>query len=789
MSHLTSRLESARVLTAAGYRVIPIGENKTPAVSSWKQYQEPETVVSDAALVAWFGDESAVRGFGILGGRASDNLTVVDFDCPEGLPGDTAVRTFTAWKERVGDPSLLSRLPVVATPSGGVHVFIRSDGPADGNRKLAFATTPNGFRILIETRGEGGYVVGPGSHPRCHPSGREYSHYEGPRLPDAGRVTADELEVLLSAARTFDEKPAPEPVSAGRFQGGTPEEGRPGDDFNERTTWAELLEPRGFSLVCTDERGLSYWRRPGSSNKQSLTTGVRENGRDLLYAFSPNCGVEPDVGHTKFTFLAMVDHSGDFRTASQALREQGYGSQEADYSDVDLSKLVGGWADKAVEFDGPDIMEDPGPLPKELLDVPGFIGTYVRYAQSCGPKPQPELALGGALVALAALTARKVVFPPDGRANVFCVNLGGSGTGKKSAFTAMKNIAAGVCQRVAVPGRGFVETGLPKSDAGVMQSLFSEPSTAWLIDECGDFLSAVGSAKASPHLKAIVRVMTDLYTSSNDKLFSGGAYADPKNRVSVAFPNLSLLGASTTKEFVEALSSSMKSGGFVGRLLVFRANENAKPQKGRTIDKEAENWLTDFAMEWCLWKPFQMFDQYPDPVEATVTDEAVARLDLWYDTCEERSREREDDVWRSIWGRAIEKAGKLAFLHAASQVVRPDSAAVNIDGESAAWGVAVAGHSIRSLLFLLDRFASDSKAESILKAVRRAISEFPDGVAPKNQLTRKLQRFSSSERDQAITTLIESDELFKSQSQTSGRAKLIYLTPEAVKRLENDLTA
>lgn len=778
----TTRLDAARRLTAAGYRVIPIGPNKTPAIPSWKPFQDPSSVPNDSTLAAWFGDDNTVKGFGVLGGVPSGNLTVLDFDCPNGLPADTAEKTYQAWRERVGDEELLSRLPVIATPSGGLHVYCRCDEPVAGNAKLAYLTTPDGYRIGIETRGEGGYVVGPGSHPGCHPNGGQYVQHEGPRLENAKAVSADELEAILSVARTFDEKPAPEPARAYRWQDGPADEGRPGDDYNARTTWAEVLEHRGFALVNTDGNGLSYWRRPGSTNKQSLTTGQRENGRDLAYAFSPNCGVPTDVGLTRFTFVVEHDHAGDFREASRQLAANGYGREPDSLAGVDLSRLVGKIADDAID-DGLDVVDDPGSIPAELLDVPGFLGKFIQYAITCGPKPQPELALSCGLVCLGALVGRKVIFPPDGRANVFCMNLAGSSAGKKAAMKAAKNIDAAMSKRLAVPSR-FTFSGLPKSDAGVMGTLATMESVAWLIDEMGDFLDAVGSPRAPSHAKAIVRIFVDAYTSSDDPEYTGGAYADEKNQRTIAAPNLNCCGASTTKRFVEALSEAMKDGGFVGRLLVFRGDENAKFNNRREIDEAAERWLVDYATEWHTWKPCQLFDMNPDPAKAIVDESAIRKLEAWQERCESRSKEREDEVWRSVWGRGCEKASKLALLHAASHVSRPDRETVHVADESIAWGIAVADHGIRTLLFLLDRFASDSKSETILKDVRRKLDRFPDGVVPRNKLTRLLQRYSQSERESAIATLCDSEELFRHQpATTQGRPKVVYYRPDAYRKL------
>ena len=73
-------------------------------------------------------------------------------------------------------------------------------------------------------------------------------------------------------------KPDPRPVPAGGRvfapDGDGRGESRAGDDFSERTDWADILEPLG--AVLHHEAGrVRYWTRPGKDRRDgySATTG------------------------------------------------------------------------------------------------------------------------------------------------------------------------------------------------------------------------------------------------------------------------------------------------------------------------------------------------------------------------------------------------------------------------------------------------------------------------------------------------------------------------------------
>src|SRR5262249_39576105 len=103
-------------------------------------------------------------------------------------------------------PGLVARLPRVATPGGGAHLYYYCD-VIGTSQKLA---KDEKGKTLIETRGQGGYVLAPPSPACCHPDGKPYVHVAGPALPDIPRITSDEREALLTAARSFDRRPSQE---------------------------------------------------------------------------------------------------------------------------------------------------------------------------------------------------------------------------------------------------------------------------------------------------------------------------------------------------------------------------------------------------------------------------------------------------------------------------------------------------------------------------------------------------------------------------------------------------
>jgi hypothetical protein len=179
--------------------------------------------------------------------------------------------------------------------------------------------------MLIETRGQGGYILTVGSPPECHATGKTYQQWAGPALGQLATITPEERDILWLCARALDEVPVDEPTSNGPTGQGL----KPGDDYNQRRPdWSQILA--GWEGVH-EQGDKCFWRHPGKADPGwSATTGLRSrSGNDLLCVFFSNAapfeganGTKPCTTYSKFAAFAVLSHGGDFDAAAKDLAAQ-----------------------------------------------------------------------------------------------------------------------------------------------------------------------------------------------------------------------------------------------------------------------------------------------------------------------------------------------------------------------------------------------------------------------------------------------------------------------------------
>lgn len=317
----------------AGLSVIPIRQDgsKAPAVKSWKKFQ---TTAASTDEIPRLFDRPC--GIAVIGGAVSGGLEILDIEAA--APADDLLAM-------IGEaaPGLLDRLPRVATPSGGLHLFYRCPGHVAGNQKLAEEDDEKGrARVLIETRGEGGYVLTYPSGRSCHLAGKPYELQHG-KLSAIPEITPNHREVLLACARSFNSHvPRGRPESTPR-NGDLVASGRPGDRYSASANVVDLLERHGWAVYrrIGDEVQL---RRPGK--KYGLSATWNRGGRRYLWVFSTSAEpFEAGRAYDGFGVYAHLEHGGDFKAAAKALSEEGYGDPPRhpirDESSADQVKSTG----------------------------------------------------------------------------------------------------------------------------------------------------------------------------------------------------------------------------------------------------------------------------------------------------------------------------------------------------------------------------------------------------------------------------------------------------------------
>ena len=313
-------LETALQLAAHGISVVPVATDgsKRPGIPSWKEYQNRKATPDE--LLAWF---QAAEGVGVICGAVSGNLEMLELE-GRAVAGKMHLDIAEIAKNS-GLESLWNKLNsgyVETTPSGGLHWLYRIDGEVPGNTKLARRPGENGgIDVLAETRGEGGFVIVAPTNGTCHPSGGAWTLLIGgpSSIPTITREERDALHHLFSM---FDEIPKAEYIAE---EIKTKSDGplSPGDDYNRKVSWNQILEPLGWTRVYTTTSGVTAWRRPGKSEGVSATTN--HAGTDKFYCFTTSSIFDAETSYSKFAAYALIEHNGDFRAAAKSLRQLGYG--------------------------------------------------------------------------------------------------------------------------------------------------------------------------------------------------------------------------------------------------------------------------------------------------------------------------------------------------------------------------------------------------------------------------------------------------------------------------------
>lgn len=293
-----------------GINAIAVNENKR-AIFPWKEYQNRQ--ISRNEFNAQMNDPKA-RGVAVICGSVSGGLEVIDID--------TKYATYDLWEKikKAIPQKLFKKLFIVTTKSGGKHLYYKCE-VIEGNQKLANRELSNLEKkasphikhlTIIETRGEGGYVVAPPSQ------GYQVEQGYEPRT-----IEIEDRERLLTIMRNFNEvfdeviieaSDRPSPKEYGKS---------PFDDYNQRGDIVELLAKHNWSMVKQSSDRI-YFLRPGGESEHS---GSYNKQLNLFSVFSTNTPFIVQKGYKLSAVFAILECGSDFSVAAKRLVDMGYGEK------------------------------------------------------------------------------------------------------------------------------------------------------------------------------------------------------------------------------------------------------------------------------------------------------------------------------------------------------------------------------------------------------------------------------------------------------------------------------
>ena len=594
-------VEAAKQATVAGIAVVPVREDgsKRPDIPTWQQYQR--RLPTRDELRGWFGEYQRT-GLGWITGAVSGGLECIDFDTRD------AINDYAELMEVVL-PDIWDRLIAYKeTTPKGAHIFYRCE-LVEGNKKLARADDGT---VRIETRGEGGFVVVAPSYGAVHPSGDPY--LSAGNISDIPTLTVEEREQVLAVARSLDRYRTDTADATDARIGTVQADGtRPGDIFNGRATWSDVLERGGWRRVH-QRAGEEYWRRPGArTDGIDATTNYADSG--LLYVFSTSAApFEPERGYSKFGAYALLYHGGDYQAAARDLVAQGY-ADEVDPAE----RLV---ATKKPEPERkPDGIRSASYRFAHGWPSGHFVTRYIEHA-SGRTDAAHEYHEAAALALLAAATPNvrtNLSAWPDGLAtNLYFLLLGGTTSSRKST-------SLGLARRMMRQVDASAILAERMTPEAMIEQLAGRPRVGSLLvgDEFGEALTAI--LKTDGYMAAMRELLLRLYDERHYKYVrrskrdrSGTMQSDYDE---VNDQQLVVLTASTGAIF-ETLSNRDVQTGLVPRFAIIYPT--AMPPRRSVFDAPgggSDEALVDYLGDLYRWSSGSMAP------EVVWSDEAMPILD------------------------------------------------------------------------------------------------------------------------------------------------------------------
>ena len=423
----------------AGLSTFRLGANKRPAVSEWRSFMSDPP--DEADIVA---ESARTIGYALVCGAVSSRLVVLDFEASFGRE---------RWREllrRLNGAGLADNFAnwcsgyTVTTPGGGIHVAVHliGDGSVDGNTKLAFADGG----VIAETRGEGGYVVGPGSNGDTHPSGKPWLWSEG-SFEDIAWDTPEVFAAVCGIIASFDETPqtpASEPVTQ------TPRISLGGDSWiaaalDQVPPLSHVLEANGWTFTGKRDSYGWHWVRPDKDPRLGHSASISDN--DRLFVHSTNAHPLPYGNPT----LDAVDVILCYQLGRRPTGDERVAYLRQFRS---ASAHPGGEAGAAAQTTR---ARDGAYLPERFWEARGWLAALrdAAYARMLSPD-----AVFGAFLSAYATTIPMNIWVPavvGARAplNTYCCLVAQSGGGKTAAMSVAADLLGPVGNPDIKLGRGL----------------------------------------------------------------------------------------------------------------------------------------------------------------------------------------------------------------------------------------------------------------------------------------------------------------------------------------------
>lgn len=354
-------LKIAEQAISKGYNVLVADTDKQP-IGKWQDAQSvPTTFAKLKSSVEYsmsLNPTKVPSYLGLICGKTNGNLEVIDVDTKNAVEGDDLWKTYVELVTAT-DSTILPKCSIQSTVNGGYHIMYRADKPYatqklanriltlqefDAEKEKELAKLKDDLEVekinqqrydqqirnvdtkiwarretLIETRGQGGYVV-------IQPS-EGYQFIQG-SLASMPTLDKQDRDVLINCARQLNQEPVKK-LAEIKYNDTSLKSGgvTPFDDYNARATpetVLNVLQDYGWSLVSQTSKKIHVLR---DGNSKAKTSGNFDVELGLFSVFSTSTIFQTDKGYSPAAVYSILVHNGDFSAAAKDLYAKGYGDR------------------------------------------------------------------------------------------------------------------------------------------------------------------------------------------------------------------------------------------------------------------------------------------------------------------------------------------------------------------------------------------------------------------------------------------------------------------------------
>ena len=778
-------------LANAGVSFVPVGSDKLPAFNllpietdeqgnpilnergnpkhEWTRFQ------SEIPSAEWIRKWRNAWGLAIIGGKVSGNLFCVDFEAKDHNQAPMEC-VYQEWKrlvkaERKSDePPYL--FPISKTMSGGIHVRWRVEGDYNlVNEKLSFAwsgDTKNGKPIancLIEAKAEGGYAL-------CPPSpGYEMVQGDLTQIPT---ISIDLHERLVAIAKSFHTAitPTVESMQSPPRQQRERTEGElmPGEDYNLRGDHHIPLNGAGWTLAHISGE-TEYWKHPTTDNRWSATFNAVKCP-NLFWTWSPNTPFQPEKGYSKFAVFAILKHDGDFSAAARDLYQQGFGTRHSSPPQrTETARLANDLGEPSitppareithfVTEDEPDderIIRTPSAFADVPLDLSSivpkqsWIRMYLDYLRPTIDAPEQfGIATGISCLSMFCRDMHIWFGQMKIRPNIWLAIVAPSTRYRKSVSI---RIARDLMQAVE-PGIKLPSSYSPSS---LFDRLLENPAGIFVWGEMGGALRAFDKS----HMSGFKEELTDLFECPPtwERNLRGSGNEKVEN------PFVGILAASTQDWLYQCLSEGDLKGGFLPRFLWVMAFS-----KSRFLDwPESPDPIMKENLANLLHQLTGMFQG-----GMTIDPEAKDTCRAYFRKLDQESQAsgEMEGILAAFYGRLQDYVLKFALVYQADlQLMNyPDNPQRIITPEATEYAIALAEYLKGSISYFLNDLSYNDLMANRVKVLKMV--QVKPGITRSDLL--RHSRLAKKDFDEAILTLIESEQIVGRSEQKTRKSSVCY---------------